>query len=364
MKLANPQVGVREALAVYKVLRSGELTQGKISDLLQSEIQEYTNAAHAYVTSSATTALHIVLDCLDLEPKSEILVSDFSFPASGNAILKAGHIPKFIDIKLDTFNIDVSEIEKAITSNTRAIMPVYAFGAPAYLEQIRKIAEKYQLKIVADAACALGARYQGQDLNKFADATIFSFHPRKIITSGEGGVVITDDENLAERIRIRRSHGSIRTSSGLSFVDAGFNFRLSDLNSAVARVQLAKIENFLKKRKEIAFQYNQALRSTEVTVPEILNSNNHSYQSYVVLLNPSRSRNKVIESMRLEGIETTLGTYAMHSQPYFQNYTKKSHLKNSKYAQDHSLSLPMHTGMRKRDVQRVVEKLMRNLVEC
>jgi perosamine synthetase len=361
MKLANPQVGWEEALAVYKVLRSKELTQGKVSALFQDELQKFTASKYAFLTSSATTALHITIDCLDLPPKSEILVSDFSFPASGNAILKAGHIPTFVDIDLDTFNIDTTQLERSITPNTRAIMPVYAFGAPAYLDKIFAIAKRYDLRIIADAACALGAKFQARDLVDFADATIFSFHPRKIITSGEGGAVITNDESLAEKIRIRRSHGSIRGEAGLEFVDAGFNFRLSDVNSAIARVQLRKINDFLEKRRELAFLYNDMLAAVDVTLPNVLFSENHSFQSYVVLLRTPKRRNKLVEAMKNNGIETTLGTYAMHSQPFFQRYSNFSHLDNSKFAQDNSLSLPLHVSMRKRDVKKVVEMLELNL---
>ena len=357
MKLANPDVGWREALAVYRVLRSKELTQGKVSDQLQVELQNFTASKHAFVTSSATTALHITIDCMDLPTNSEILVSDFSFPASGNSILKSGHIPKFVDINLDTFNIDVLALEKAITEKTKAIMPVYAFGAPAYLDQIYDLAKKYSLKIIADGACALGAKYQGNDLSQFADATIFSFHPRKIITSGEGGAVITNDDELAAKIKIRRSHGSIRKSTGLEFIDSGFNFRLSDINSAVARVQLKRIDEFLKKRRELALYYNQLFADSEVTVPRILFSENHSFQSYVVLLPPNRPRNEVIQMMRSRGIETTLGTYAMHSQPFFQNLSKNLSLDKSRFAQDNSLSLPLHVGMGKRDVKKIVSEL-------
>ncbi len=357
MKLANPDVGLREALAVYKVLRSKELTQGRVSEQLQFDIQTLTLSKHAFVTSSATTALHITIDCMDFPSNSEILVSDFSFPASGNSIFKSGHIPKFVDINLETFNVDVLALEKAITEKTKAIMPVYAFGAPAYLDQIYQLAKKYQLKIIADGACALGAKYQGFNLSDFADATIFSFHPRKIITSGEGGAVITNDDELAEKIKTRRSHGSVRGSTGLQFIDSGFNFRLSDVNSAIARVQLEKIDYFLRKRREIALWYNEMLADSEVTLPMILFSNDHSFQSYVVLLPSDKPRNEVIESMRSRGIETTLGTYAMHSQPFFQTISNFNSLENSRFAQDHSLSLPMYVGMRKREVRKVVNEL-------
>jgi dTDP-4-amino-4,6-dideoxygalactose transaminase len=361
VKLANPQVGIKEALAVYGVLRSGELTQGKVSEKLQLEIQDFTKANYAFVTSSATTALHIAIDSFDFEPGSEILVSDFSFPASGNSIVKAGHIPKFIDINLETFNIDVDQIERAITSKTKAIMPVYAFGAVAYLDQLKKIAKRNNLKIIADAACAIGVTFNGCDINSFADATIYSFHPRKLITSGEGGAVTTNDESIANKIKLRRSHGSVRTPNGLSFIDAGFNFRLSDINAAVARVQLKKIEKYLSKRRKLALRYNSLLNLTDITVPAISLSENHTFQSYVVLLPPDKPRNEIIKMLGAEGIETTLGTYAMHSQPYFQELSDNLKLKNSKYAQDHSLSLPLHTGMHLRDVDRVVKTLVQVL---
>jgi dTDP-4-amino-4,6-dideoxygalactose transaminase len=363
MKLAKPSVGFREAGAVYRVLRSTELTQGKVSSALQNDLEGYTSSKYAFVTSSATTALHLALDSLNLEPGSEVLVSDFSFPASANAIVKAGFIPKFVDIDLNHFNMDVSKLAESVTSKTRVIMPVHAFGAPANLEKIQKFALENKLRIIADAACSLGAKYCGTTLGDFADATVFSFHPRKVITSGEGGAVITNDASLAETISVRRSHGSVRNESGLIFVDVGFNFRMSDINAAVARVQLRRISSFLEKRREIAHLYNELLAGVDVCLPPILHSPNHTYQSYVVLLPARVHRNLVIRKMRARGVETTLGTYAMHSQPFYQSYTGGIQLDSSRFAQDHSLSLPIYADMRVRDVKVVVSKLRSVLEE-
>lgn len=361
MRLTKPYLSFRELFAVSRILRSGNLTQGNASVCFERDICEYIGSQHSFVTSSATTGLHLSLDVLQIGVGDEVIIPDFSFPATANSVIKVGAIPVCVDIDLKTFCIDPMEIEKSITRKTKAIMPVHAFGLCANMPEILGIAKKHNLRVIEDAACAIGSTIYEQHAGTFGDCGVFSFHPRKLITTGEGGAIVTNDQALGQQIQVSRSHGGVRGELFMEFIDSGYNFRLSDINCAIGIEQLLKIERIISERKKYAELYNSLFDgSSLLTTPYVPAGYQHTYQSYVVLLSEGVDRDFVIRELKKLNIETTLGTYSISSQPYFKEYTsrKKRITPRSDFAFKQTLTLPLYPAMKKRDVVKVATSLL------
>jgi perosamine synthetase len=301
---------------------------------------------------------------LNIGPGDEVIIPDFSFPATANAVIKVGATPVCADIDLETFCINPEEIVRSISPKTKAIMPVHAFGLCANMAQILQIAKDFELRVIEDAACAIGSTIKSKYAGTFGDCGVFSFHPRKLITTGEGGAIVTDDDSLADRIQILRSHGGVRNEFYFDFVEAGYNFRLSDINSAVGSVQLKKLETIIRQRRKHAEAYMDLLGNISTLIlPSIPNGFGHTFQSFVILLDQELERNHIIAEMRKLGIETTLGTYSISAQPYFSRYlTDSSHVcPQSLRAFNSSLTLPLYPSMKGSDIKQVAESLRRVL---
>jgi len=358
--LTRPQTDESEIDEIREVLASGTLTQGPKVAALEAMVAELVGTTHAFATTSATTALHLSLVAAGIGPGDEVLVPDFTFPATANVVVQQGAVPVLVDIDLDTFAMSVDDLERHVTPRARAVMPVHPFGLPADMQPILAAAERHNLAVIEDAACALGATYHGRQTGSFGLAGCFSFHPRKSITTGEGGMITTSDDALAERIRLLRSHGGVREGGRFRFEAAGFNYRLSDILAAVGVAQMRKLDAFLAARRRVAGWYDRALEGVAgARRPIVLDGSAHTYQSYVVLLDESIDRDAVIAALRADGIETTLGTYALHDQPFFANAygLRPGDRPNSHRAFTGSLALPLHGGMVEPDVDEVVAAL-------
>ena len=361
MKLTKPFISFKEIYAASRVLKSGNLTQGKASARFESDICEYAGSKYAFVTSSATTGLHLSLDVLQIGGGDEVIIPDFSFPATANSVIKVGARPVCVDIDLKTFCIDPSEIESNISEKTKAIMPVHAFGLCANMPEIMKIARKHNLRVIEDAACAIGSTINQQHAGTFGDSGVYSFHPRKLITTGEGGAIVTNNDELSRLIGISRSHGGVRGELFIEFIDSGYNFRLSDINSAIGIEQLLKIKKIISARKKYAEIYNMLFEGNSLlTTPSAPSGYSHTYQSYVLLLSKGVDRNFIIRELRKLDIESTLGTYSISSQPYFKEYSahKVINTPRSNFAFAQTLTLPLYPGMKKRDVIKVASALL------
>jgi dTDP-4-amino-4,6-dideoxygalactose transaminase len=358
--LTRPQTDESEIDEIREVLASGTLTQGPKVAALEAMVAELVGTTHAFATTSATTALHLSLVAAGIGPGDEVLVPDFTFPATANVVVQQGATPVLVDVDLDTFALDPDDLEHRVTPKARAVMPVHPFGLPADMEPILGVAERHGLAVIEDAACALGATYRGRQTGSFGLAGCFSFHPRKSITTGEGGMITTSDDALAERIRLLRSHGGVREGGRFRFEAAGFNYRLSDILAAVGVAQMRKLEAFLAARRRVAGWYDRSLENVGgVRLPFVPSEATHTYQSYVVLLDEAVDRDAVIAALRADGIETTLGTYALHDQPFFaRTYgLRPGDRPNSHRAFSSSLALPLHGGMVETDVGEVVAAL-------
>lgn len=323
----------------------------------EAEVAREAGTEFGIATTSATTAMHLCLAALGIGSGDEVLVSDFTFPATANAVIQSGATPVFIDCSPGTFAADPNHAEALIGPRTRAVLLVHPFGYPADLPAFRRLAEERGLFLLEDAACALGSSISGMICGGSSVAGCFSFHPRKLITTGEGGMITTNDEAFASRCRMLRSHGGQSSSPGqpMRFILNGFNYRLSEISAAVGLAQLPHLREFIEVRENIAKQYLKRLKSYEwVSKPPVPSNAEPVYQSFVVMLDPAIERNSVIAEMRQEGVETTVGTYSLHRHPAFERFSG-ARLSHSDCAESTSLALPMFVGLSDDEVAKSLE---------
>jgi len=286
----------------------------------------------------------------------EVLVSDFTFPASGNAIAQTGARPVLVDCLPGRFDMDPADLERRTTLRSRAIMVVHPFGQPANMQVINAIAAKHGLRVIEDAACGLGAYRSEGRCGALSDAGCFSFHPRKLLTTGEGGLITTNDDDLAEKIAILRNHGSIRAEVGMEFIEHGFNYRMSEIQACLGLAQLDHFDEMIEERRALAtFYIDKFSEVPGIHVPLAAPARACSFQSFVLLLDEGIDRNAVIRSLREDGIESTIGTYAMHSHKAFARYGyNPGELPHSFFAQQQSLTLPLYSRLETTDIDRIV----------
>ncbi len=348
---------------IREILESGLLTGGRHVTSFEEEVAARCGVDHAVATTSATTALHLALAALDIGRGDEVLVADFTFPATANVVVQTGATPVLVDSGADDFAVDPGALEASLTSRTAAAMPVDPFGQPADHEAIEKIAVDAGIPVIADAACSLGATRHGRPAGSHGLVGCFSFHPRKMVTCGEGGMITTDDSAVADRLRLLRSHGMRRDGVAMRFEEPGFNYRMSEIQAALGRSQLRRLDEILADRRRTATAYDERLIDVAgVTVMQPDDGIAWSYQSYVVVLDDGIDRDAVITALRAAEIETTIGTYACHAQPAFARYGYRAgDLPNSARYQAQVLTLPLVPSMPPALVDRVGCELERAL---
>ncbi len=360
MRLNIPDIDEQELEEVRKVLQSGYLTQGPKVEEFERAVAVYTGCKHAFAMSSCTTALHLALVCLGIDKGDEVLVSDFTFPATGNVIVQQGAIPVLVDINLDTFTVDPNDFQKKITKRTRGAIVVDTFGCSVDMDAIRSITDGQEIPVIEDAACAIGTTYKGRYCGSLSTIGCFSFHPRKVITTGEGGMITTDNDKIAGRIRLLRSHGGIRTGVWFSYEEAGYNYRMSDINGAIGVAQMKKLPDLIARKRILAEGLRERISKIPgIKVPTEPPWGGHIYQSFVILLDPGLDRDRIVQALREVGIEATLGTYAMHDQPIYQRLFgyRQGQLPNSHAAFVRAITLPLYPSMSEKDLDLISEKL-------
>lgn len=360
IRLNIPYTDKRELEEIAKVLETGYLTQGPKTAEFEQKVADYIGCKYAFAMSSCTTALHLALVVLGIQPGDEVLVADFTFPATANVVVQLGARPVLVDIDLDTFTMNPDDLRRKITERTKAIIPVDAFGCAADLDPINEVAAERGLPVIEDAATAIGARYYDRFCGNLTTMGCFSFHPRKVITTGEGGMITTNDDRLAEKIRLLRSHGGVRVGNWYEYEAAGFNYRLSDIQGAVGVAQMEKLPMLVEKKRAMAYALTERICELPgVRTPSEPSWSGHIYQSYVILVDEAFDRNRIVEDMRAGGVETTLGTYALHDQPFFQRAYgyRPGQLPNSHAAFTRTITLPLYPQLTESELDTIAVAL-------
>jgi perosamine synthetase len=385
--ITKPYFGAEELQAVQLPLESGWVVQGAFVKEFEKKFSAFTGAEFSVATTSCTTALHIAVAALGLKPGDEVIVPAFTWVSTPNVVEYMAAKPVFCDIDLHTFNIITDQIESLITSRTVGIIPVHLFGLCADMEPIFQIAKKHNLWVVEDGACAFGASYHGCHSGTFGDMGCFSFHPRKSITTGEGGMIITANPELDRLSRILRDHGAScadfeRDSMKSAFILAdynhlGYNYRMTDIQGALGCVQMERAAWILAERSRRAKKYNKMLRETKwLQLPVVPDGYVHSYQSYVCLFQPeepnlrnvdrlNEQRNKVMMKLEEKGIATRQGTHAPVIQGYYaEKYgLRPEQFPNAYIADRLSLTLALYVQMTEAEQALVVNELQRTYGE-
>ncbi len=388
--ITKPCFSEEERKAILEPLESGWLVQGPKVAEFERLFAEFIGTKYAIATTSCTTALHLSLIGLGVGSGDEVIVPSFTFVATANAIEYTGATPVFCDIDLDTLNIDFEEVLKKISRKTKAIIPVHLFGLSADMKPIMEIAGQHRLRVIEDAACGFGSYYHGIHVGNFGDAGCFSFHPRKAITTGEGGMILTGDHNLMITFKSLRDHGASKSDLNRhidrggsllpEFNQLGYNYRLTDIQGALGVAQMKSAKKIIETRKLRAERYHQMLKNESwLKIPESPEGSIHSYQSYVCMIKPrddsfesrqpnvetisllNRKRNQLMEHLTGKGIAVRQGTHAVHNLGY---YRKKYHLKSEDYinsliAEQWSITLPLYVQMTDDEQDLVVRELKR-----
>jgi len=351
--LAKPTFDDREVEAVRRVLASGWVVQGPQVAAFEKTIAAMHGARHCVAVSSGTAALHLCYLALGIGAGDAAFIPSFAWPSAANMAMAIGARPVLVDVLPDTYDMDPVDlhcrIQQCLAQNwgkPRVVVPVHEFGLAADLNAVLDIAREFHLQVVEDAACALGATYNHKPVGTFGCMGIFSFHPRKAVTTGEGGAVVTNDDALAEACRMWRNHGQVIRAGGRDFQEAGFNYRMTELQAAVGQVQLEKFPAILARRRQIVTQYVAQLKDCPgIRLPAA--SPEHTWQTFMVVLDENVSQQAVVEALASEGVGAGPGSVAAHSQDVYGRMFGylPAHLPVSEALASRGLALPLYSDL-------------------
>jgi perosamine synthetase len=352
--MSSADIDESDIEAVVAVLRSGRLALGPQAIEFERRMAEYVGVKHAVATNSGTAALHLIVKALGLGPGDEVLVPAFTFAASVNAILYEGATPVFVDIEPLTYNLDTEDLERKITARTKAVMVVDVFGHPAEWDELLRLAQKYRLKIIDDACEALGAEYRGRKVGQFGDAAAFAFYPNKQMTTGEGGIVTTDSDEIAGLCRSLRNQGRGEMGAWLEHDRMGFNYRLDEMSAALGCSQLGRLEGFLSKREGVARMYTERLRDCPLVEPPA--GRPHVLRSwfvYVVTLAVGVRRDRVMHELAAKEVPTRAYFSPLHKQPYVRQLLGGADfsLPVTESVAARTIALPFHNNLTPAEVE-------------
>ncbi len=351
--IAKPIIGDEEIENVVEVLKSGMIAQGPKVEEFEERFAEWVGAEYGIAVNSGTAALHVALLSCGIGEGDEVITTPFTFIASGNSILYTGAKPVFADIDLKTYTINPDSIEDLITENTKAILPVQLYGQSADMEKINDIAEKYGLTVIEDAAQAHGATCNGEKVGSIGDMACFSFYPTKNMTTSEGGIITTNDEELAENARVFRAHGA---SVRYHHDEIGYNFRMTDISAAIGLAQLDKIDEFNDKRIANAAYLNEGLKDVDgVITPYCADGSKHVYHQYTIRVEKG-DRDEWVDLINDCGVGTGIHyPIPLYNQPVYRSLGIEGNCPNAELAADNVISLPVHPSLTKEDLDLVIE---------
>jgi perosamine synthetase len=365
-----PDIGEEEISSVVETLRSGWLTTGPNVKKFEEEFARFVGSDHAVAVNSGTAALHLALDAIGLKEGDEVIVPTMTFTATAEVVLYFKATPVLVDCQRKTLNIDPEQIDKAVTSKTKAIMPVDIGGQPCDYDEIGTIARRYGLRVIEDAAHALPASYKDRRVGSFSDITCFSFYATKTITTGEGGMATTQNSEWADRMRMMSLHGISKdawkryTAEGSWYYEVhspGFKYNLTDLAAALGLVQLTKCVRFRGERERITARYNEAFRDlAEIQTPTLARDREHAWHLYEIRVNPERlriNRNEFIEALKRKNIGTSVHFIPLHLHPFYRDTFgyKPEDFPNATSEFQRIISLPIFPGMRDDQIERVID---------
>ena len=369
--ITKPYFDNEELERLKECLDSGWVTQGPMTEKFEDLFKKEHDSKYAVSASSCTAALHLAMLALGIKSGDEVIVPAFTWITSASCVEYVNADVKFVDVEKDTMNIDPCKIEEAITTNTKAIIAVHLFGCPAKMDEIMAIARKHDLYVIEDCACAIGTTYKGKKVGTMGDIGCFSFHPRKAITTGEGGMCSTNNEDLYYKLLQFKNHGLSAIKSGAEvgnpyymgiYDELGYNLRLSDIQAAVGIAQFSKLDWLLKDRKRCASYYIKKLKSIDgLLLPDLPEEFGHTYQSFVVLLKSGdrELRNRIMLAMKERDIQSRPGTIAITRTEFNgRKYgIKKGDFAMAEFCEDASITLPIYPNMRNEEIDKVIEIL-------
>lgn len=354
IKLIKPYISFNEIEDDFrKVFESGWFSKGPYIEEFRAEIKNYTGSQYSYLTTSATTALTMALKALNIKEEDEVIISDFSFPATANVVEDLGAIPVFADVSLETFNMLDTQLESKITDKTKAVIFVDALGNPSGLHKIKDMCKKYNIPLIEDAACAIGSSENGIRCGNIADITCFSFHPRKLLTTGEGGAITFNDKKFVEFFDIKLNHGAKVENGKFEFIDYGYNYRLSELQAVMGIKQFQKIDEIVKSRNEIRNRSIQGLIELGFKPQSVKENVVFNVQSLVFKVPKGVKRDELIKYLKKNGIESTIGTYCLSGTAYYKNKYNNVQ-KNSQYLENNTITLPCYDSV---DMGYIIDKV-------
>ncbi|MEX0861737.1 DegT/DnrJ/EryC1/StrS family aminotransferase [Nitrosopumilus sp.] len=354
--LAVPDIGEEELQAIKEVLGTGFLTEGITTKEFEKTVADYVGVKHAIAVTSCTTGLHAVLECLNIKGQ-EVIVPDYTYPATAEAVILAGGKPVLVDVDLNSMNMTSEILEEAYNENMTVFSPVSWAGVPLE-SQIYQKAKKLDLKMLEDSACSLGAKIGEEFVGKIADFSCFSFHPRKVITTGEGGMITTDNDEIAEKCYSFKHFGA----KGASFETIGTNYKLSNVLSAIGLVQMKKIEKIIENRIQKAKIYQELLSKIGNVKPAYVGNNTRqTFQSYTCYVQKDGYRDKIRKALADENIQSQIGTYALHLEPAYKNMKKIGNLENSAKLFNNALTLPLHKNLTQEDQENICKIINKTL---
>lgn len=359
---ARPSIGKKEEKYVLEVLRSGVLSIGPFVQKFEKIFAKNIGARYACAVSSGTAGLHLALIAAGIKEGDEVITTPFSFVASANTILYVGAKPVFVDVDPLTYNIDPKKIEAAITKKTKAILPVHIFGQPAQMDAIMKIARKHKLRVIEDACESLDATYKKKRTGTFGDAGVFAFYPNKQITTGEGGMIVTNDKRIDELCRSLRNQGRASDMQWLDHKYLGYNYRMDEMSAAVGLAQMENITFLIKKRQELAGWYEKELKQFAhlLDAPHVAPQTSHTWFVYVVRIKNSRvPRDTIMNELTKEGIHTKPYLPSIHLFSFYKNRFgyRRGNCPVSEHISSSTLALPFYIGLTRQDIKSIVKRL-------
>lgn len=351
--IAKPYLTEEDAQIAYDTILSGWVMQGPKVEEFERSFCEYTGAKYAAAVSNCTNALHLSMIVTGIGKGDEVICPSMSFIATANCIKYTGAKPVFAEIESDTYNIDVRHAEKLITEKTKAILIVHQIGMPADIDAFKSLCKKYNLKLIEDAACAAGSSYKGKKIGAHSEIVCFSFHPRKVITTGEGGMITTSNEEYYNRLKLLRQHGMPAKDR----IGLGYNYRMTDIQASIGIKQLEKLEMIVEQRRKIALRYIEELKDIDcIRLPVEKEGYISNYQSFSIYIkkNSPVKRDDLIQKLFDEGISTQKGVMTCHREMHLEENEVEKSLPVSEDACDNSLLIPLYAPMDEKDIDKII----------